>query len=235
MLKSELIANAYQQLRIWGITTSADPEDTAAALRLLDSMMAELQEQRGCNIGYNFTDTPDPNDPLGVRLENQYAVELGLAVRLIPLFNKQVPEKLLELASGAVSTMVGQAVKNNLRQVAPPSRMPRGSGARYANRYRRFNAPDISPEDVSTANKMSIGDINDYTEDFTAYLAGETIASYTITSTDGLTLSADTNDTTTVSYRAEAESNADRLETVTLVITTSTGRKLTRGIEFEVS
>jgi hypothetical protein len=104
-----------------------------------------------------------------------------------------------------------------------------------SNRYRRFNQPEVAPEEVSTAIKMSIGDIDHRKEDFNAYLIGETITSYTITPTDGLTITNKVNEDTYLTYTVEVKDSASPYETITFQITTSEGRVYKRVIEFEVS
>jgi len=236
VLKSELITNAFQELRIWGVTTASDPEDTGLALRKLESMMAELESQKDLCIGYNYTENPDPNDESGVGIEHQEWVQNNLAVRMIAAYNKQVPPELRLSAATGLSGAIGQSLKSRMSDIAPPSRMPRGSGSRLAGaRYRRFNPAPIEAAGTCDTKRMKVNDVNDFDESFAAYLAGETIASYTITSTDGLTVSNDSNTDDVVSYRVTAAGTVSALEKVTIIVTTSTSRINTRVIQFEVS
>jgi len=235
--KADIINGMYSRLRISGLTVSPGAEETAIALERLEGMMAQFELDNIC-VGYNFTDAPDPDDQTGVKLAFNEFMETNLAVRLIPDFNKVVPPQLMGLASGSYSFAAGQTAHDNLRQVQPPRRMPRGSGntLRY-NRWHRFNRPiDLPPPDCST-NNMVVGGVNDFDESFKAYLAGEIIASFIITASAGLLLGASSNTDDIVSYRVTAVSAATSgiRQLVVITITTDTGRIEIRDIDFGVN
>lgn len=83
---------------------------------------------------------------------------------------------------------------------------------------------------------MAKGDINDFTESFADYLIDDVISSFTITPTAGLTIASSTNSTPSIDYRVQASSSSiDAYQTVTIVVTTDSGRVSTRVIDFEVS
>jgi hypothetical protein len=192
MLKSELIANAYQELRIWGVTSSSDSEDAGFALRKMEGMMAELEKTRNLCIGYNFSTAPDLNEDAGIGIEHEEMLQYNLAMRLIPAFNKTIPQDLRTLAATTLSAAIGQSLKKTMRQVMPSSRMPLGSGNRRRGvPHRRFNTTVAQPQNTCDTIRLTAGGIDNLIEDFSAYLDGETLVSYTMTPSDGLTLTPD--------------------------------------------
>ena len=179
-LKSEHIEDAYSQLRISGITVIPSPELQAKALNRLENMMAKFYGRNMC-LGYNFEQTPDLSTESGVERKHWNMIATNLAVHLIPDFNKQVPPALNALASADYSTSSSIVAADNVRQVQPPDRMPRGSGNSYKfNHQNRYNYPDEIAPNMCESNVLSKDDIEDYTESFVAYLDSETISSYTI-------------------------------------------------------
>jgi hypothetical protein len=235
--KIDVINDAYSQLRISGLTVEPTPEDTSLALNALESMMAEYFSRNIC-VGYIFEDLPDPNSLTGVELRFKSMMSANLAMRIAADFGKQLPASLTALASAGLSTASQASAIKNIQHTNYPARMPRGSG--NATRYDRFNRyypPTIDvPPDCDT-HRIIIGDINDYYEDFSAYLKdGEAISSFTITADAGLTLQASANEDPRITYRVEAVSNATQgnYQQVKIVITTDDGRVNTRLIDFDV-
>ena len=163
--KIDRINSAYSKLRISGITVNPKGKDITLALEELEEMMGEFRGVGLC-LGYNFEDTPDVNSPDGLDIKYRNMVKTNLAVRLIPDFNKAVPQKLLDQASQSYSKVSGMVALDNIKQVQPPSRMPVGSGHRIRSRYQRFNYPQLMPENTCETKRMTVGDINDYSEDF---------------------------------------------------------------------
>jgi hypothetical protein len=87
---------------------------------------------------------------------------------------------------------------------------------------------------------MAIGDIQDFTEHFDAYLtAGEDITSYTLEAETGLTVLSDSLSTPDVNYRIRADGANNETESnvlkVVIVATTTTGRVTTRQIIFDLT
>lgn len=226
-LKSDHINDAYSQLRISGITVNPTPANQQLALTRMENMLAQFD----FDVGYNFEETPDMNTESGVGRKHHHMIATNLAVRLIPDFNKQVPDTLMRQSMGAYSASVSAVAAENIKQVQPSSRMPRGSGNH--RRYTPSNRYNTEPEVIKDAIPLTVGDVEDYTESYSAYLDGETISSFTITVTSELTLNSSSNTDDVVSYRITAAT--DGTGSVTIVITTSSGRKTTRIKYFEVS
>lgn len=236
--KIEIVNSAYSQLRISGLTVQPTPEDIETAMWRLEDMMAELEENRNICVGYNFEENPDQNTESGVRRAHHHMMATNLAVRLIPDFNKAENPRLAAQASQSLATTSSAVAAQNIREIQYPRRQARGSGNTLRfNRWQRFYRPEYLPPNECETKRMTEGDINDYEESFEGYLAGETIASFTITESDGLTIQSSSNNDNIVSYRVKAEdvSSSGSAQSVTIVVTTSTGRITTRVIEFEVS
>ncbi len=234
--KIDMINMAYSKLRISGLTVNPTPEDVSLALSDLEGMMAEYEGNNVC-VGYNFTENPDPNDFLGVPLQYQPMVYFNLAIRISPDFNKDVHTMLYNQATQTYSKASSSSAARSVREVQAGNRQPRGSGnsLRY-NRWRRFNRPEILPPNECETNYISLNDVNDYREDFSPYLKGEDIASYTISATNGLSILSDSNSLKEVNYRIKAVdlSTSGSFQQVEIIVTSTTGRILTRIINFGV-
>lgn len=234
--KGEIVNDAYSQLRISGITVDATPEDIALAVDRLDDMMSEFFGRNMC-LNYEFEENPSPTTFHGVDRQHHLMMASNLAMTLLQDFGKDAPMALRGTARSTYDTSSAVSAVAKIRQVQYPSRMPRGSGIRRFNRWRRFH-PANNPPVTSCFNfKMFLGDVKDIVEPFIAYLEGETIASYTISTSAGLTISNDTNLGDTLTYRVTAASGSSvqTKQTITVVITTSTGRITTkeRTVELE--
>ncbi len=234
--KSQIINSAYSQMRISGITVDPSPEHLELALERLEDMAAEFEARNIC-LNFNFEDVPDPasltNTP---RVYNQM-LKTNLAVRLIPDFNKVVPQTLMAQASQSLASSSGISAREILREVQYPRRMPRGSGNNRVNHYRRFQYPNTMPPISCSTNRLTIGEQNDYQESFETYLGDESIASYVITADSGLMIISDSNATPYINYRVKAQENTGDgvFQQVKITITTSTGRIETSFIDFEVT
>jgi hypothetical protein len=231
--KIDIIIGAYSQMRISGITVNPTPEDLQLALERLEDMAAEF-ETRNMSAGYMLEEIPDPQSPVGVPRGFKYAYETGLAVRLIPDFNKQVPQTLLSMANSALSNM---AARTALQRETPyPNRMPRGSGNtlrfyRWDRFYREYGL------DPATTKQMRVGDINEYFEEFADYLKDlEEISSFVVEPDKNIEITAESQDNTRILYTVSApENNATSARYVDIQITTTLGRVEKRRAYFNIT
>lgn len=235
--KVDIINGAYSQLRISGLTVQPTPEDMQLALNRYENMMSEL-ELRGICLGYNFEVTPDPNSDTGVLHGLNHFQETNLAVRMQPDFDKTLPTTLVFQASQSLATASKYSALNNPAKTPYPGRMPIGNAnnLRYS-RWNKFYPKTAIPDASCSGSQMHIGDVGDFYEDFHTYLSGETIASYTIDSTTGLTVSNDAINGERIDYRVTVVNSTGEhgnLQAVTIVMTTNTGRITTRDIEYRV-
>ncbi len=237
--KVDVIKDAYSKLRISGLTVDPTNEDLELALMRLENMMAEWFS-KNVVVHYNFEEDPDPNTETLVKRSYQDAISSCLAIRLIPDFNKATHVTLFNQASAGYSSVSGRVLMERIQGVPYPRRQAKGSGNTLrGNRWSRFYREFYSGVNNPAKQTMFIGDINDYKESFTSYLKkNETITSYDITVDAGLILQSDSNDDDTVFYRVEATNptgNYELSQLVTIVVTTSDNRVVTRQILFDLS
>ena len=234
-LKIDLIKDAYSQLRISGLTVEPTPEDLELALNRLEQMAAEWQSRNICS-GYNFEDEPDPNSDSLIDRAAWFAYSTNLGVRLLADFGKSAaPESagIVRQAALSLSTLSGVSAMNRLNQVSYPDRQPVGSGNRWSRWYRFYRSVPTS----QSITLMLEGDIADFTEHFDSWLntqENEVIDSYTIMSSSGrLVIVSDDNTDIDVNYRLQADSPSNQ-EQITIIVTTSAGRKQTRYRHFQI-
>ena len=227
--KGEIINDAFSQLRISGITVNATPTDISLAVGRLDDMMSEYYGRNVC-LNYQFEESPLPTTEHGVDRQHHLMMASNLAVKLLQDFGKDAPVSLIGTARSTYDTSSSVSAVNKMREVQYPSRMPRGSGIRRFNRWRRYHPANPPPVTSCSNIKMFLGDVKDIVEPFIAFLKGETIASYTIDASAGLTISNDTNLSDTLTYRVAAATGTSvhTRQVISIVITTSTGRIHTR-------
>lgn len=231
--KIEHVQEAYSQLRISGLTVNPSGADLSLALDRLENMMAELQDNRGLCLGYNFEATPDADTDSGLERHAYHFAATNLAVRLTPDFNKVVPQTLMNQASQSYSSVAGGVAVKNIRQVQAPSRMPLGSGNTRISTHNKYNTPDTLAANNCDTKKLHTGDINDYSESFAAYLDGETLSSHTLTVSSGLTKVSTAVSGDSITYRIQADVKG--YQTAVIIATTSSGRIEQRTIEFNIS
>ena len=233
IFKADIIADAYSQMRISGLTVDPTPEDLELALTRLENMGAEF-ESRKMSAGYVLEEIPDPNSLCGVPRQFLHAYSTNLAVRLIPDFGKEVPMILFNQAKSSASNLAARSALQ--AQVPYPRRMPRGSGntLRYYrwDRFYRTYGPD-----PSTTNKLRVGDINTYFEDWADYLGStEDISSFTIEPDTGLEVTESAINGTRIDYTVSApENNATAATYIDIQITTSLNRVDKRRVYFDVT
>jgi len=238
-LKSDIINDAYSQLRISGLTVDPGAAENSLALNRLELMANEFFERDICT-GYQFEDEPDINSPSGLSAAQRFSYSCLLATRLVSDFGKgKEPDPiLLRTANGQLSFLY--ASTDDTRETTYPNRQAVGSGNDHKYRHRRFYREGYRAPDECETNKMWIDDVNDYVEHFDSYLVkSETVASYTIAADTGLTIVSDSLTSPDVSYRIKAvggagENNTSGIFQVQIVATTSDSRIVTRVIDFEL-
>ena len=238
-LKIDVINDAYSQMRISGLTVQPTPEDVEVALNRLEAMMHEYAA-RNIDVQYNFEDIPDPNSLTNVEPFAWQMMASNLASRLVMDFGKEVSMSLAMLAKTSSSTVSGVSARKFTQEVQYPRRQARGSGntLRYNRWQRYYRDPPFAPSESST-NFLNPGDINDYIENYDAYLRDtETISSYTIEGTPDLTISNDSNTDNEVSYRVtvsdDPNSTTTGFQAVVIQVVTSLGRETSRQINFQI-
>ena len=213
---------------------SPTAEDLELALDKLENMAAEFEANNVCT-GYAFEQVPDINTPHNMERRFWDGYSTCLAVRLLDNFGKQPTATLLSRAQSAFSFLSARTAPQKRTQ--RPSRQPLGSKQGFSGNQ-RFYEPVVEAPLGNATNQMFIGDIDDFIEDFTAWLNdGETISAYTISANTGITLVSDSNSDTAVLYQVNAvgaDGENDLLH-VKIVATSSAARKITRLINFKLN
>ncbi len=237
--KADIVAGAYTQLRISGITVDPTSDDNTLALERLENMAAMFYGGNICT-GYTFEDDPDLSSNHNMKRRFWLSYQVMLAANLLSDFGKDATPSLASKIKIASSFLNSQTAE--VPEVQYPARQPVGSGNTFRNTHRRFFSPTTEPPVSCATKKLAIDDINDYVEHFDAYLdmvAGETISSFTIDSDTGLVVvsSSSTDEDVAYQIRADGGANSDSqaLYQVVIVVTTSTGRKTTRLINFSLT
>lgn len=236
--KAEIVNAAYDEIRISGLTVNPSPSDLVDGLERLEDMMAEFQMNYNMALGYNFENSPNINSETGVTRNFNPMMKYCLATRLIPMFNKQVPPKLLQLESAAFSGAQGINAAMNMREVQPPRTMPRGSGNTFRgiDTWQRFMVPVNLPPSAGDNKQIEEGETQTYQESFAAWLEGNTIASYTITADPRLTIDTSANADPLITYTVTAGTSTSYgpWQYVKITVTDSAGRVEIRLINFVI-
>ena len=235
MLKVDIINEAYQELRISGLTTQPTPSELEYALTKLESMASEWQDIRNICANYNIENDPDPNSDAGIKEGYRQAFATNLAMRLIAAFGKQVPPSLLGQASQSFSGLsTATAV---IRETQYPERQPIGSGnsLRY-NRWRRFYRQNPRAPIGCDTQQITQGEINDYQLNLVDYLEdGESIDSYSYEASPKISVLSESLSGLIWSYKAEANEKAEQLERIQFTVVTDIGREQTFTVNFDVT
>lgn len=231
--KGDIVNGAYARLRISGLTIDASPEEVLGALDVLEDMCAEFEARNIC-LNYNFQEYPDPSDETNVAREYTGSLKDVLAWRMAMFFGKQIAPSLDMMQRKAMSVMQGGTARVNRTQ--PSRRMPRGSGVtnRY-NRWQRFSNPQGQAPIACTTNFITYNGVLDFEESVQYFLGDETITTYTMETSNALTVVISSEADGIISYRVSCSDNARDLEKIELKVTTDTGRIQTFAINFKCS
>ena len=229
--KIETVNQAFQILRISGLTVKAVPEENAIGIDELEGMMNEFQARNICS-SYNFESEPLQNSDANIELAYQKAVEYSLAVRLSTYFGREPTQGMMRTATASLSTW--SAASSKTRQIKNPSRMPRGSGSNWGTKaFSRYYREESAAPDKCSTKSLKVNEINNFEYDFSQYLyADETILSYTTKISDGVSLlSSSIQDSKVIMSVKGVKSGA---QSILITITTSTGRVNPENVLFQV-
>lgn len=229
--KGEIVNRAFAWLRISGLTKIVQPQEMEAGLDVLEGMAYELDSRNICT-SFNFEDTPDPNTESGINNAFWLAASWNLGLRLAPDYGKVLTPTQIAQANQSMSNWSARSSQTN--SIQHPRRQPRGSGNNFRgpNWIRYYKDAAYAPISCSTET-ITRGAINDYTYSIADYLQdGESVSSYTVQATSGLTLLSDSFSTPEFSYQVEAALNANNFQQVQFQVETDAGRKQTFTINF---
>lgn len=226
--KTQIISNAFDELRINGITSKADNEDIALALDSLEQVVSEFP----FDIGYRFESNPDPNTLTGIPQYAERAVYMALAVRLAPRYGKDASIYRNDAAS-ALNALYSRV--RRVPQVYNSPRMPMGMGNRaHYPKYNQFMPPtSAAPVSVNTEQFVN-HDKRIISVDFSDYLAAnESISSYSIESAQNLEITGDSFDGAVITLTVEPSQTGYQF--IEIKVTGDAGTVANRRIDFEVS
>ncbi len=239
-LKVEILNDAFSQMRINGLTRQPTPGDLELMLKRLENMAAEFNA-RNMDPGWNFEDEPDPNSVTNIQRAYFHTYATNVAVRTLPDFGMSATEDLRRQANQSLSFMSASIAANRVDEVFYSIRHPKGAGNdNYYNRWSRFYQDERAAANVSNLAEIFVDDVNDFNEQFNAYLRkDETVTSFDIVVDKGLELiSSSLVNGQDVVYRirgkADSESQRTATRQVTIIATTSDDRVQTRRRYFQV-
>ena len=221
--KIELVNGAFAELRISGLTSATDAEDIELGLSALERIMHSAK----LPLPYNFEDIPDPNTESGLPEHAVLAIELKLAQRLAPSYNK--PSNIPGL-SYEWSQLISRL--NQPRYLQTSNLMPIGRGNSC-----QFNQTNYMPTPVLLPPgtiELNINDAGMYQVEFGDYLQpGEVISSIVDTAEAGITVLSDsiTGDSYSLEVQAGSTTGLTRIK---LVMTGDMGSARTRYVYFNI-
>lgn len=221
--KIELVNGAFAELRISGLTSATDAEDIELGLSGLERVMHSAK----LPLPYNFEELPDPNTESGLPEYATLAIELKLAQRLAPAYNKS---SIIPGLSYEWSQLISRL--NQPRYLQPSNLMPIGRG--NAGQFDQTNympTPVLLPPGTI---ELNISDAGMFLVEFGDYLQpGEVISSIVDTAEAGITVLSDaiTGDSYSIEVQAGSTSGLTRIK---LVMTGDLGSARTRYMYFNI-
>lgn len=235
--KIDIVLDAYEELRISGLTSSPNPSEIATAVKRLDMMVSGWKNKNIC-IAYNPSEPAssiDPNQDSGIDNDNMFALVANLAKILCARFGKAChPQTLADAKEGY----------DNLFSAVIPEResdpyIPKGSGRTFGNsftyRFKYQDSEQNAPDNCDTFN-IKVGEIGPYTESFVNYLnevSGDTIAGYTVDDGQGVSILSHSELDGVITLNAEGLTAG--LAPIKVTVTTSSGRVNPETINFNVT
>ena len=142
--KAQLVSSALGELTLGG-EFDITPEEQQDAVRRLDAMLA-MWESKGIRLGYSLPASPDDSDAetqAGIPDTSAEAVYLNLAVRLAPMFGKQLSQDTRAAARQAYEPLLIRAAQPPQQDYRPS--LPAGAGGKPWQRYPFLPAPNTDP------------------------------------------------------------------------------------------
>jgi hypothetical protein len=232
LTKVEHVLRAYAALRISGLTTTPNPKEIELGLNELEDMMNEFRSRNICST-YVFEDEPEPNTDSEISNTYNNATQKCLAVRLSPYFGIEPLMTLQRQATQALSNWSARSGKVNM--IKPSNRQARGSGNtfRFPTWVRFYRFDGDAPIECDTFT-LKVDAVDFFTVDFSGYLLDNaTIDSFTVESTNGIDLLNTVQDVD--KFNLECKGVNAGHQTVTITITTSTGRVNPQIVNFNIT
>lgn len=106
----EIIRRALMIIRVIGSNEAPDDDDAKDALTALNTMMRRWEAK---NIALGWNTVEDVNDPLPAPPEAEEAIAYNLAIRLCPLFGKQMDPQDRAIATSGLNDLRNAGYANN--------------------------------------------------------------------------------------------------------------------------
>ena len=238
--KNELVLDAYEEMRVSGLTVTPSPGEVTSAIKKMDSMILSWQNKGLCfgyvkSAGYNDI---DPTQDSGVSDSDAFAIVYNLAKTLCPMYGKQADRETKVNAKVSYEGLFSPELTT--REQTPY--LPRGAGGSsfygsniggYCLNY--FQTFEKNAPDYCTTKDIITGQIEFFGIDFNLYLnkfEGDTIASFIVEDGQGVKVleSAELNGFINIKAQDGAVGNAP----VLITITTTSGRVLPETVSFNV-
>ena len=238
--KNELVLDAYEELRISGLTVTPSPSEITSAIRRMDNMILNWQNKGIC-LSYNKSAGYSSINPLqdsGIVDTNAYAIVMNLAKTLAPAYGKTAANETMSGAKDAYEGLFSREL--TMREQTPY--LPTGGGESFffGNRisgycFNYFQTFDKNAPDYCTTKDIFTGQIEFYRVDFNHYLnrvEGDTIASFTVDDGEGVTILESSTIDGFIDLKAEGGKVG--FSPVLITITTTSGRVLPENVNFDV-
>lgn len=142
--KRQFVLSAFEEIGIGSYNFDLSSEMLETGLKKLDAMMASWNAA-GMRLSYPIPSNPnsgDLDDNSEVPDYANDAICLNLAIRLAPIFGKQIGTELRQNAKTSYNVMLAKNMDIPERQLS--NTIPAGAG----NKWRRFYSPYlVKPED----------------------------------------------------------------------------------------
>ncbi len=238
--KNELVIDAFEELRISGLTVTPNPKEVTSAIRRMDSMLLDWQNKGLClsyvrSEGYSNI---DPNQDSGINDTSAFAIVTNLAKTIAPKYGKAIHQQTLVDAKSSYEGLFSPELTE--REQTPY--LPTGSGESFffGNRiggycFNYFQTFDKNAPDYCTTKDILVGQIDFYGVNFNPYLNqvdGDTIVSFTVDDGEGVKVlsSAELDGFVNI----EAQGGNVGYAPVLITVTTSSGRVLPENFNFNV-
>ena len=236
--KGEIVANALSLLSINVSTEPPTHDDIAQGVGVLESMLRDWL-QKNINLGYSFSSDPDYLELNNLNPANYETVYYNLAVNLAPHFKRPVPRSVSMLTQASMAATLAKLSQTQQKEIQYPSRQPLGI---YLTRHNRLYSNFFPASEQNTEQnqrrqyefRMRVGERLPRSEDLSWLTENnDKISSYSVTSSEGLTISNISVYYSELIYHVEADEAG--AQSVYIRIATNQGRIRTIVRAVEVS
>jgi len=149
--KRQFVTAAFEELGLADYAHDLDAGDLQAAVRRLDSMLAEWNG-RGIRLGYPLVSDPENtllDTETGVPDSANEAIILNLSIRLAPSYGRVVMPDTQQSARQAYKVILSRAVQ--IPEMQFPSSLPKGQGHKdWRSTDNRFFPTPSDPVDAGS-------------------------------------------------------------------------------------